>query len=226
MTLQVKMLEGGSFTHSSVAEFLNKAVEPPPEISVSNAVRLLQDIGAFEVGFSWNLSSMIRASRLGALLPESMLCYNNTQRAVRHLGCHQIDGCYEPGGCSGTCTPSHEPVCQPNGQALPGSAVAADAQGLQVTQKAGPVLCCKQTGTEQLTVLGRHLAALPLPPRIGKMLLYGVLFGCLDPVLTVTCAMAYRYEPGCPSRMCFLNPKRLLNRLPDWLLGRRQCPGW
>ena len=55
------------------------------------------------------------------------------------------------------------------------------------------VFCYEQAGTEQLTVLGRHLAALPLPPRIGKMLLYGVLFGCLDPVLTVTCAMAYRY---------------------------------
>ena len=41
-------------------------------------------------------------------------------------------------------------------------------------------------------VLGRHLAALPLPPRIGKMLLYGALFGCLDPILTVTCCMAYR----------------------------------
>ena len=47
--LQVKMLEGGGFSHESVAEFLNKAVEPPPEISVANAVRLLQDIGAFEV---------------------------------------------------------------------------------------------------------------------------------------------------------------------------------
>ena len=46
---QVKMLEGGGFSHESVAEFLNKAVEPPPEISVANAVRLLQDIGAFEV---------------------------------------------------------------------------------------------------------------------------------------------------------------------------------
>lgn len=41
-------------------------------------------------------------------------------------------------------------------------------------------------------MLGRHLAALPLPPRIGKMLLYGVLFGCLDPILTITCCMAYR----------------------------------
>ncbi len=44
-------------------------------------------------------------------------------------------------------------------------------------------------------MLGRHLAALPLPPRVGKMLLYGVLFGCLDPVLTVACCMAYRCVP-------------------------------
>ena len=46
---------------------------------------------------------------------------------------------------------------------------------------------------EHLTSLGRHLAALPLPPALGKMLLYGVLFSCLDPVLTVACCMAYRW---------------------------------
>ena len=34
------------------------------------------------------------------------------------------------------------------------------------------------------------------------MLLYGVLFGCLDPVLTVTCAMAYRYDPGRLELVC------------------------
>lgn len=45
---------------------------------------------------------------------------------------------------------------------------------------------------ERLTGLGRHLAALPLPPALGKMLLYGVLYRCLDPVLTVACCMAYR----------------------------------
>ena len=39
----------------------------------------------------------------------------------------------------------------------------------------------------------RHLAALPLPPRVGKMLLYGILFEVLDPILTVACCMAYRY---------------------------------
>jgi HrpA-like RNA helicase len=93
---QVKLLDGPAFTHDSVAEFLNRAVEPPPAASLRNAVRLLQDIGAFE------------------------------------------------------------------------------------------------GDSENLTLLGRHLAALPLPPRVGKMLLYGVLFGCLDPILTISCCMAYR----------------------------------
>ena len=50
-----------------------------------------------------------------------------------------------------------------------------------------------EAGSEELTLLGRHLAALPLPPRIGKLLLYGILFRCLDPVLTVACCMAYRW---------------------------------
>ena len=49
-----------------------------------------------------------------------------------------------------------------------------------------------EEGTENLTLLGRHLAALPIPPMLGKMLMYGVLFQCLDPILTVACALAYR----------------------------------
>eukprot|EP00803_Ostreobium_quekettii_P011048 evm.model.scf_1675.3 EVM.evm.TU.scf_1675.3 scf_1675:21405-33493(+) len=48
------------------------------------------------------------------------------------------------------------------------------------------------TEDECLTTLGRHLAALPLPPQLGKLCLYGILFKCLDPVLTVACSMSYR----------------------------------
>jgi HrpA-like RNA helicase len=48
---------------------------------------------------------------------------------------------------------------------------------------------------ESMTTLGSHLAALPLPPQLGKLLLYGLLFDCVDPVLTIACAMSYR----CPS---------------------------
>lgn len=47
----MKLLEGAGYSHASVAEFLEKAVEPPPAVSVQNAVRLLQDIGALEVAF-------------------------------------------------------------------------------------------------------------------------------------------------------------------------------
>lgn len=49
-----------------------------------------------------------------------------------------------------------------------------------------------EEGTENLTLLGRHLASLPIPPMLGKMLLYGSLFQCLDPILTVSCCLAYR----------------------------------
>mgnify|MGYP002836845073 CR=1 FL=1 len=38
---------------------------------------------------------------------------------------------------------------------------------------------------EELTPLGFHLAQLPVDVRIGKMILYGAIFRCLDPVLTV-----------------------------------------
>ena len=46
--------------------------------------------------------------------------------------------------------------------------------------------------SEDMTPLGHALAQLPMSPKLGKMLLYGVLLGCLDPALTVACTMAYR----------------------------------
>ncbi|KAG8091918.1 hypothetical protein GUJ93_ZPchr0012g20870 [Zizania palustris] len=39
---------------------------------------------------------------------------------------------------------------------------------------------------------GRHLCTLPLDPNIGKMLLIGSIFQCLDPALTIAAALAYR----------------------------------
>ena len=48
--------------------------------------------------------------------------------------------------------------------------------------------------TERLTLLGQNLARLPLPPTLGKMLLYSILFGTLDPLLTIACCISYRYR--------------------------------
>ncbi|XP_064642918.1 ATP-dependent DNA/RNA helicase DHX36-like [Lineus longissimus] len=38
---------------------------------------------------------------------------------------------------------------------------------------------------EELTPLGVHLGSLPVDVRIGKLLIYGALFCCLDPILTI-----------------------------------------
>nr|XP_033787141.1 ATP-dependent RNA helicase DHX29 [Geotrypetes seraphini] len=41
----------------------------------------------------------------------------------------------------------------------------------------------------RLTPLGQHLAALPVSVKIGKMLIFGAIFGCLDPVATLAATM-------------------------------------
>ncbi|KAM4772480.1 ATP-dependent DNA/RNA helicase DHX36 [Rhinophrynus dorsalis] len=45
---------------------------------------------------------------------------------------------------------------------------------------------------EELTPLGFHLARLPVEPHIGKMILFGALFCCLDPVLTIAASLSFR----------------------------------
>ncbi|XP_074635335.1 ATP-dependent DNA/RNA helicase DHX36-like isoform X1 [Acropora palmata] len=45
---------------------------------------------------------------------------------------------------------------------------------------------------EELTPLGYHLATLPVDPRVGKLILFGAIFSCLDPVLTVASVLGFK----------------------------------
>lgn len=45
---------------------------------------------------------------------------------------------------------------------------------------------------EYLTPLGYHLASLPVNVRIGKILLYGTIFRCIDPTLTIAAGLSFR----------------------------------
>ncbi|XP_020965227.1 DExH-box ATP-dependent RNA helicase DExH7, chloroplastic [Arachis ipaensis] len=47
-------------------------------------------------------------------------------------------------------------------------------------------------GDEQLTPLGHHLAKLPVDVLIGKMMLYGAIFGCLSPILSISAFLSYK----------------------------------
>lgn len=48
------------------------------------------------------------------------------------------------------------------------------------------------TVDEKLTPLGYHLACLPVDVRIGKLMLFGAIFRCLDPALTIAASLAFK----------------------------------
>uniref|UniRef100_A0A8D3BDG0 Putative ATP-dependent RNA helicase DHX57 n=1 Tax=Scophthalmus maximus TaxID=52904 RepID=A0A8D3BDG0_SCOMX len=48
------------------------------------------------------------------------------------------------------------------------------------------------TAEERLTPLGYHLACLPVDVRIGKLMLFGAIFRCLDPALTIAASLAFK----------------------------------
>ncbi|XP_075059798.1 putative ATP-dependent RNA helicase DHX57 [Mixophyes fleayi] len=54
------------------------------------------------------------------------------------------------------------------------------------------------TRQEKLTPLGYHLASLPVDVRIGKLMLFGAIFRCLDPALTIAASLAFKNPFVCP----------------------------
>ena len=52
---------------------------------------------------------------------------------------------------------------------------------------------------ETLTPLGHHLAALPVHVRIGKMLLYAAILGCLEPIVSICVGYEDSIRPIQPS---------------------------
>ncbi|KAM4707688.1 ATP-dependent RNA helicase DHX29 [Discoglossus pictus] len=69
---------------------------------------------------------------------------------------------------------------------------ALDPPQIQVISNAMNLLrkigACELT-QPKLTPLGQHLAALPVNVKIGKMLIFGAIFGCLDAVATLAATM-------------------------------------
>ncbi|ELT91988.1 hypothetical protein CAPTEDRAFT_154310 [Capitella teleta] len=63
---------------------------------------------------------------------------------------------------------------------------------------------------EDLTPLGYHLATMPLEPQTGKMLLFGAMFSCLNPILTIAASLSFKdafYKP--------------MDYDPSWVAARR-----
>ena len=57
------------------------------------------------------------------------------------------------------------------------------------------ILCLPQSAldkNENLLPLGKHLARMPLDPHSGKMIIFGAMFGCLDPILTIVASLNFK----------------------------------
>lgn len=52
-----------------------------------------------------------------------------------------------------------------------------------------------KTSSESLTGLGLHLAKLPVDARIGKMLIFGAVFKCVDTILTISASLSASKSP-------------------------------
>jgi HrpA-like RNA helicase len=63
----------------------------------------------------------------------------------------------------------------------------------------------------ELTDLGKHIAQLPLDPQLARLLLFGIAFKCLNPVVTLVAALSHR-DP------CKLESEMVLNvlKLKSW----------
>lgn len=66
------------------------------------------------------------------------------------------------------------------------------AIGALKEETAAPVSKDSRRLNVSLTALGRHLAGIPVDARIGKMLVFGSLFGCLDASLTIGATLSER----------------------------------
>jgi HrpA-like RNA helicase len=53
-------------------------------------------------------------------------------------------------------------------------------------------LACDSVADASSGFQGYHLASLPVDPRIGKMMIFGSVFRCLEPVLTIAASMSFR----------------------------------
>ena len=76
--------------------------------------------------------------------------------------------------------------------ANPRHAIAGDSAINASTDLLRQIGALDEANDDCLTPLGFHLATLPVDVRIGKMLIYGAIFGCVEPVLTMAAAMGFR----------------------------------
>ncbi|KAG2502148.1 hypothetical protein HYH03_000635 [Edaphochlamys debaryana] len=99
----------------------------------------------------------------------------------------QVGALEPPQSASASASAAPAPPEDPSPPAAPTSGASAPATDPSTASPA-PAPCPR----ERLSPLGRHLALLPVSPRLGKLLVAGALLGCLAPAATIAAAMSHK----------------------------------
>ncbi|KAJ3111071.1 hypothetical protein HDU96_006010 [Phlyctochytrium bullatum] len=90
-------------------------------------------------------------------------------------------------------------------------------------------LSALEEASEQLTSLGQHLAAIPADVRVAKMLIFGAIFHCLDPILTISALMSTKspfVAGGTKREEARAVRKSFAWEKSDWLTDCRAFDAW
>jgi HrpA-like RNA helicase len=111
---------------------------------------------------------------------------------------------------------------QPNHAFTPTSPNAA-AQAI-----AGSALKCWEWTNEVLTPLGTVLSNLPIAPTLGKMLVLGAAFGCLEPLLIIAATLESRsiFQAPMHAREALCAVKQQLDPMSDHLASLKAVQRW
>ena len=215
LCLQIKLqrFDGG------VAGFLAKAMEPPDNEAVEAAIENLQvgrpSIAAASAGCyapRWDdarAPAHCPSPRHASSVPGDCVCTAELLRRSRGgtrahtlqeaLQVEMISARCSKFGISGqgaccTAHPRRLLPCEAPTARAPRSTVphAADVDPDAASSGCNAQMLQAMDSKQELTALGHHLATLPVDARVGKMLLYAAILGCLDPVLTVAAALSTR----------------------------------
>jgi ATP-dependent RNA helicase DHX57 len=69
---------------------------------------------------------------------------------------------------------------------------------IESLKAAGAIWQRTRNSNWELTELGGHLARMPLDVKLGRMLIYAAMFGCIEPALTIAATMSARSPFVCP----------------------------
>ena len=145
--------------------FLESAISPPDSLSIRNALRFLDNLSAVVVEGDEEGSNELNSKSVASI-------GKNIQNSSR------VDNTGKVGGMGGGTVQSG------------GVRGGKDASHSSGNSNSPPITSPMERLKSQITPLGFHLAALPVNPRIGKLMLFGALMGCIDPILTIAATVS------------------------------------